>query len=142
MGRWKLRESKKRLLWIKDIFNQKRKIYKTQQQMDEYEHEIRRKSKHKHKERHNDNDDERKRKKKKKRKKKRKRKEDDGCTTGKCCKCLFKKASIFLIIALIAGLVGAYFYFIGGEEDNFYAFGCWAGAILSFVFAACFWLKS
>merc|ERR1712228_730880 len=134
----------------KNLHSMEHDIQNREKQNDQkYEEEIRRKQRHKERERRksekkkrNGYDDEDDRDRKRKKKKKKRKKKDEGCTTGKCCKCLIKKASIFIIIALIAGLVGAYFYFIGGEDQNLYAFGAWAGAILAFVFGGCFWLKS
>merc|ERR1712130_290866 len=82
-------------------------------------------------------DEERDRKKKKKKKKKKRRKKDDGCSTSKCCKCLFKLSSICFIIEFLAGIAGAYFYFLQNDDKNIYAFASWSGAVVALVFGIC-----
>merc|ERR1712087_223581 len=80
-------------------------------------------------------EDEERRRKRKRKKKKHKRKEDKGCTTAKCCRCLFKCSSLCLIVAILAGVVGCYFYFLSSKDENIYGFAAWAVAVIAFVFA-------
>merc|ERR1712087_289959 len=80
-------------------------------------------------------EDEERRRKRKRKKKKRKKRKEEGCTTAKCCRCLFKCSSLCLIVAILAGVVGCYFYFLSSKDDNIYGFAAWAVAVIAFVFA-------
>jgi len=111
----------------------------------ELQHKKKRDSHKKKKDKDRDRDDdeyeERKRKKRKKKKKKDRKKKNDGCTTTKCCKCLCKLSSIFIILALIGGIIGCYFFFLQNDDENIYAFISWAGAVVCAVFGVCFYCK-
>merc|ERR1712129_455852 len=103
----------------------------------EREHE---KQKQKRRERAEDDDDEERRRKRRKKKRKRKEKEK-GCSTAKCCRCLFKCSSLCFIVAILAGVAGCYFYFVSSDDDNIYGLAAWAVAVIAFVFAFMFWCK-
>lgn len=106
------------------------------------EHEVHRSTAHNRGHHQHRNDDERRRKRPKQKKKRKKRKKkEDGCTTTKCCKWLCQMSTLCFVLALCAGTIGVYFYFLRRDDENLYAFIAWAGGIVAVVLGIGFWCK-
>ena len=84
---------------------------------------------------------EKKKRKKKKIKKKKHNKKDDGCTTKKCFKLLCKPSCLLWIIAIISGLIGAYFYFFQNKDYNIYAYAIFGGSFVIAIFGCLCWCR-